>query len=49
MRKLYLDMSKLADDSDAPICYIDENRNYFMAAKNFKELMDKWAAWKTQL
>ena len=36
-------------DSDAPICYIDGNRNCFMAAGNFKDLMDKRIVWKTQL
>lgn len=41
------EMSSL--DSDAPICYIDKNRNSFLAAENFSVFLESASCWKRKL
>ena len=36
-------------DSDAPICYIDQDRHAYLIAKNARELIANIASWRTSL
>ena len=36
-------------ESDAPICYIDSNRNCYLIAENGKEFLENAAVWKNCL